>query len=273
MKTVRDRLTEMGVTPEAEISRLRAEAKKLLDDYNAEVDEYNAGFDAALAGKTLNDEPNDIRFDVWQAGFRAASYDALRAAVERLAGELEQARAALAAAEEKLTRAAYARTRTDLPVEPTDMTAEAIRAREEAAHAALSALCHGGKFTMTIPVQPDDTDILIGNSLRDILHLLEQLAVAEQRIREEHDAYIRADEQRAIASHGEQYEKARAEAAEQRAEKAEALLRQWQEAHAAAAHMDERWHGSFDVLMATEEHFIMPLPPPVVDLRGGEEGA
>ena len=65
----------------------------------------------------------------------------------------------------------------------------------------------------------------------------------------------------------------RAAAAEQRAEKAEALLRQWQEAHAAAAHMDERWHGSFDVLMATEEHFIMPLPPPVVDLRGGEKAS
>ena len=56
--------------------------------------------------------------------------------------ECEGLRAALAAAEEKLTRAAYARTRTDLPVEPADLTAEAIRAREGAAHAARHRAAH-----------------------------------------------------------------------------------------------------------------------------------
>ncbi len=47
------------------------------------------------------------------------------------------------------------------------------------------------------------------------------LAAAEQRIREEHDAAIRADEQRLMAVRGEAFEKARAQAAEQRAKKAQ----------------------------------------------------
>lgn len=44
-------------------------------------------------------------------------------------------------------------------------------------------------------------------------------------------------------------------AAETRAERAEALLHQWQQDHAAAARDDERWRGSYDVLMATEKYF------------------
>lgn len=41
------------------------------------------------------------------------------------------------------------------------------------------------------------------------------LVAAKQRIREEHDAAIRADEQRLMAVRGEAFEKARAQAAEQ----------------------------------------------------------
>lgn len=58
-----------------------------------------------------------------------------------------------------------------------DTSAEAIRQRHELARKALSDLCKDPQrnFRMTIPVQDDDTDILISESLRDIPLMLEKL--------------------------------------------------------------------------------------------------
>ena len=51
----------------------------------------------------------------------------------------------------------------------TTLDLDAIRARQERAHAEVSALCHGKRWQMTIPARPDDdSDLIIGTSLRDI---------------------------------------------------------------------------------------------------------
>jgi hypothetical protein len=55
----------------------------------------------------------------------------------------------------------------------TIINREAIRQRQERAHAELSALCKGKRFQMSIPAQEDyDSDLLIGASLRDVHALL-----------------------------------------------------------------------------------------------------
>jgi len=71
-------------------------------------------------------------------------------------------------------------------------------------------------------------------------------------------AEVRAEELRRrldIAEEALRVTTIRADEQEQRTEKAEALLRQWQQDHAVAARDDERWRGSYDVLMATEKYF------------------
>ena len=57
---------------------------------------------------------------------------------------------------------------------------DAIRARQERAHAEVSALCHGKRWQMMIPARPDDdSDLIIGASLRDIHALLAHIADLE----------------------------------------------------------------------------------------------
>lgn len=39
------------------------------DSYDEEVDEFNAGFEAYKAGKSVDDEPNNTKHDVWRIGW------------------------------------------------------------------------------------------------------------------------------------------------------------------------------------------------------------
>lgn len=55
-------------------------------------------------------------------------------------------------------------------------TAEERRRRLEAAHQMVSDLCHvKRRWTMTIPVQPDDPDVVIGAALNDLDDVLKKL--------------------------------------------------------------------------------------------------
>lgn len=55
---------------------------------------------------------------------------------------------------------------------------KAIKARNEKAHHEVSALCHGKRFRMCIPVQPDDSDIVLSEALRDSERMIEALELA-----------------------------------------------------------------------------------------------
>lgn len=61
----------------------------------------------------------------------------------------------------------------------TDADLQAIRDRREKAREELAEVCRLGprqRFRMSIPVQPDDTDVLISGVLSDQLILLRELA-------------------------------------------------------------------------------------------------
>lgn len=53
------------------------------------------------------------------------------------------------------------------------LTLEEARRRHDAAREELSRLCHGGRFRMTIPAQPDDSDVILGDALQALKALIE----------------------------------------------------------------------------------------------------
>lgn len=57
--------------------------------------------------------------------------------------------------------------------EPPRLTLEEARRRHDAAREELSRLCHGGRFRMTIPVQPDDSDVILWDALQALKALIE----------------------------------------------------------------------------------------------------
>lgn len=57
-------------------------------------------------------------------------------------------------------------------VQKEHVTAEELMAMIEAAHAELSALCAGKRFRMCIPVEADDSDVVIGDALRHSLRFV-----------------------------------------------------------------------------------------------------
>jgi hypothetical protein len=64
---------------------------------------------------------------------------------------------------------------------------EELQARIEKAHDELSKLCKGKQIRMCIPVQPDDTDMVIGDGLRagrEALKEIEQLRAENVRLRD-----------------------------------------------------------------------------------------
>ena len=62
---------------------------------------------------------------------------------------------------------------TPAQVEPLTLTLEEARRRHDAAREELSRLCHGGRFRMSIPVQPDDSDVILGDALQALKALTE----------------------------------------------------------------------------------------------------
>jgi len=63
---------------------------------------------------------------------------------------------------------------TDAPqVEPHMLTLEEARRRHDAAREELSRLCRGGRFRMSIPVQPDDSDVILWDALQALKALIE----------------------------------------------------------------------------------------------------
>lgn len=56
---------------------------------------------------------------------------------------------------------------------PPRLTLEEARRRHDAAREELSRLCHGGRFHMSIPVQPDDSDVILGDALQALKALTE----------------------------------------------------------------------------------------------------
>ena len=59
---------------------------------------------------------------------------------------------------------------------PAVLTTEQLRAQIKAAHAELSGLCASiRRFTMSIPVQPTDSDIVIGSALSSLSALLDTI--------------------------------------------------------------------------------------------------
>lgn len=73
------------------IAEMQRDRLDLEADEADEVAEFNAGFEAAKAGKTLDDEPSETRFDVWRVGFAWQKFDGLVAEVERLKALLRAA--------------------------------------------------------------------------------------------------------------------------------------------------------------------------------------
>jgi len=59
------------------------------------------------------------------------------------------------------------------PVEPLTLTLEEARRRYDAASAELQRLCEGKRFRMSIPVQPDDSDVILGDALQALKALTE----------------------------------------------------------------------------------------------------
>jgi hypothetical protein len=52
---------------------------------------------------------------------------------------------------------------------------KSIRERAKLAHAEVSRMCNGKRWTMCIPVEPDDSDITIDNALRDVPALCDEV--------------------------------------------------------------------------------------------------
>jgi len=59
------------------------------------------------------------------------------------------------------------------PVEPLKLTLEEARRRHDAASAELQRLCEGKRFRMSIPAQPDDSDVILGDALQALKALTE----------------------------------------------------------------------------------------------------
>ena len=59
------------------------------------------------------------------------------------------------------------------PVEPLKLTLEEARRRYDAASAELQRLCEGKRFRMSIPAQPDDSDVVLGDALQALKALTE----------------------------------------------------------------------------------------------------
>jgi len=60
------------------------EALKLREIYNEEVEEFNAGVEAFKAGKSIDDEPGDLKQDQWRVGYAFAAFDILKRDSEAL---------------------------------------------------------------------------------------------------------------------------------------------------------------------------------------------
>ena len=58
-------------------------------------------------------------------------------------------------------------------VEPLKLTLEEARRRHDAASAELRRLCEGKRFRMSIPAQPDDSDVILGDALQALKALTE----------------------------------------------------------------------------------------------------
>ena len=58
-------------------------------DHIGDVDEFNAGFEAAKAGKTEADEPQDSEHDSWMPGFAWQKYEGLKAEVVSLTAQID----------------------------------------------------------------------------------------------------------------------------------------------------------------------------------------
>ncbi|HEX7040544.1 MAG TPA: hypothetical protein VF202_10545 [Trueperaceae bacterium] len=59
------------------------------------------------------------------------------------------------------------------PVESLTLTLEEARRRHDAASAELQRLCEGKRFHMSIPAQPDDSDVILGDALQALKALTE----------------------------------------------------------------------------------------------------
>lgn len=58
-------------------------------------------------------------------------------------------------------------------VKPLTLTLEEARRRYDAANAELQRLCEGKRFRMSIPVQPDDSDVVLWDALQALKALIE----------------------------------------------------------------------------------------------------
>lgn len=68
------------------------------------------------------------------------------------------------------------------------MDIEAAKKHLEAARQELSELCKGKRWQMTIPAQPDnDSDLLIGQALRDMLRLIGEIERLRTICQEAHE--------------------------------------------------------------------------------------
>ena len=58
---------------------------------------------------------------------------------------------------------------------PPRLTLEEARRRHDAASAELQRLCEGKRFRMSIPAQPDDSDVILGDALQALKALMAEL--------------------------------------------------------------------------------------------------
>jgi hypothetical protein len=70
----------------------------------------------------------------------------------------------------------------ELDEQCAEIDLDASAARLEKARAELSALCHGKRFLMSIPVREDDSDRIIGNALSDMRKLIQEVERLRARI-------------------------------------------------------------------------------------------
>ena len=74
------------------------ELQRLKAAYAGEVAEFNAGFDAYRRGESFDDEPADVQYDVWRAGWAWAAFEPMRKEIAALTAQ----RDALAEAGQRL---------------------------------------------------------------------------------------------------------------------------------------------------------------------------
>jgi len=77
-----------------------------------------------------------------------------------------------------VTRRAWSTAEIDIvadapQVEPLRLTLEEARRRHDAASAELQRLCEGKRFRMSIPAQPDDSDVILWDALQALKALIE----------------------------------------------------------------------------------------------------